>query len=78
MLHTRYTAVSGNVPLTNAAKGVLAAVLPTSGVIILDLTHRFGSEWQKFLNPIAGTDQSLDFKLGYEHFPSSGTTRLYE
>ncbi len=69
VLHMRYTAVAGNVPLTTAARAALAAVLPTSGVVLLDLKRSFGSEWQQFLHPAGGADQSLGFSLGYEHFP---------
>ena len=69
VIHMRYTAVAGNVPLTNAAKMALAAALPASGVVLLDLKRRFGGEWQQFLHPTGGADQSLAFSLGYEHFP---------
>lgn len=69
VLHMRYTAAPGNVPLTTESTTALAAILPTSGVVLLDLKRHFGSEWQQFLHPVGGADQALHFTLGYEHFP---------
>ncbi|MCP3880267.1 MAG: insecticidal toxin protein, partial [Sulfitobacter sp.] len=69
VFHLRYTATEGNVPLTNAAKANVVAVLPTAGFALLDIKRGFGSEWQKFFNPDAGADQVLGFTLTGDHFP---------
>jgi hypothetical protein len=70
ILHVHYTArPSGNINLTNAAKGHLATVLPPLGVRMLVLNQEFSSEWYRFLHPDAGQDQTLTFTLGREHMP---------
>lgn len=69
VVHIRYTATAGNVPLTNAARANVAAVLPTAGLALLDIKRGFGSEWQRFFNPDAGKDEVLSFTLTIDHFP---------
>jgi hypothetical protein len=69
VVHVRYTATAGNVPLTNAAKANITATLPTAGFILLDIKRDLTSEWHRFLNPVSGTDQALEFTLTDDHFP---------
>ncbi len=69
IIHMRYTAAPGNTTLTDAAKTALATVLPTSGVVLLDLQRGFATEWERFLHPANAEDQRLELALGFQHFP---------
>jgi hypothetical protein len=64
-----YTAVAGGPALVAAARQHLDAILPATGVLLLDLPTEFGSEWGRFLHPPEGQEQELVLTLRPEHLP---------
>lgn len=69
ILHIKYGAEAGSTALAQAARDNVNAVLPKSGARLLVLDREFGTEWYRFLHPVIGNDQTLEFTLKPEHLP---------
>jgi hypothetical protein len=70
ILHIRYTAVQGdNENFLKAARDNLETVLPATGFRLFSLKQEFGTEWYRFFNPEAATDETLSFTTKTEQLP---------
>jgi hypothetical protein len=76
IIHMQYTAKDGGDILRTAAsqsvrdnlKEIALAESRTGLYLLISARHEFGSNWQKFLNPLSG-DQVLAFDIAPDRFP---------
>ena len=70
IIHLQYTAKDGGDNLAIAAQAHVDKTLPNNGLLLLDLTRQFPTEWHHFLHPgQAEADQALHLTLNTEHYP---------
>ncbi|MER9970252.1 neuraminidase-like domain-containing protein [Mesorhizobium sp. M0060] len=69
ILHIRYTARPGSLPLQEAARANTEAAIPLNGAQIMVLNREFAGAWQRLLFPNAGQDQQFVFTLAPENLP---------